>query len=228
MRRVPAAPTGGPQEIVVDMAFVVNGGAIPADHGYLLMAAISRHLPELHGDESIGIHPIGGQLVGGRQLSLTRESRVTLRFPASKVGQAVRLAGRRLDLGGASVTLGVPSIHSLTPVASLTSRLVVISGFTDAEPFLEAARRQLEERGIGGVATLVRRVGSKPLEGRTGSATEVMRRTLRIREREIVGFAVRVDDLGPEGSLRLQAVGIGGRRRFGCGIFVPAPEKRSR
>jgi CRISPR-associated protein Cas6 len=133
-----------------------------------------------------------------------------------------------LDLGGASVTLGVPSIHSLTPVASLTSRLVVISGFTDAEAFLEAARRQLEERGIGGVATLVRRVGRKPLEGRTGSATEVMRRTLRIREREIVGFAVRVDELDPEGSLRLQGVGIGGRRRFGCGIFVPAPDKGSR
>jgi CRISPR-associated protein Cas6 len=217
-----------PQDVVVDMAFVVNGGGIPADHGYLLMSAISRHLPEMHGDETIGIHPIGGRLVGGRQLSLTRESRVTLRLPASKVGQAVRLAGRRLDLGGAQIVLGVPSIYSLAPAGSLASRIVVISGFTEAEAFLDAARRQLIERGIGGVATLVRRVGSKSLEGGTGSAREVMRRTLRIREREIVGFAVRVDDLKPEGSLRLQGAGIGGRRRFGCGIFVPMPPATSR
>jgi CRISPR-associated endonuclease/helicase Cas3 len=44
---------------------------------------------------------------------------------------------------------------------------------------------------------------------------------LRIRDREIVGFALHVDGLGATDSLRLQATGIGGRRRFGCGVFAP-------
>ena len=40
-------------------------------------------------------------------------------------------------------------------------------------------------------------------------------------DKEIVGFALRVEELTAEESIRLQEKGIGGRRRFGCGIFVP-------
>jgi len=38
----------------------------------------------------------------------------------------------------------------------------------------------------------------------------------------VVGYAVVVRGLDPEGSLRLQERGLGGRRRFGCGLMVPA------
>ena len=59
---------------VVDVAFALRGSTIPADHGYLLFSAISRHLPSLHGDETVGIHPVAGRLVGNRQLELTPAS----------------------------------------------------------------------------------------------------------------------------------------------------------
>jgi len=48
-----------------------------------------------------------------------------------------------------------------------------------------------------------------------------VRRTVRIHDREVVGFALRVQDLTAEESLHLQEHGLGGRRLFGCGIFVP-------
>ncbi len=208
---------------VVDLAFALHVATIPADHGYQLYAAISRHLPTIHGDEAVGIHPIRGQLVGQRRLALTRASRLVLRLPATRIPEAIRLAGRSLDLDGAHLLVGVPSTRPLLAGPSLVSRLVVIRGFTEDEAFLDAARRQLAERRIAGSAALIPRHRSGPVEGRTGSRSAVVRRTLRIRDRDVVGFAVRVDGLRAEDSLHLQAGGLGGRRRFGCGIFLPVP-----
>ena len=37
--------------------------------------------------------------------------------------------------------------------------------------------------------------------------------------------AVNIRDLNEEDSLKLQEVGIGGRRRMGCGIFVPETDR---
>jgi CRISPR-associated protein Cas6 len=47
------------------------------------------------------------------------------------------------------------------------------------------------------------------------------RRTLRIREKEVVGHEVVIEGLTSEESLSVQERGLGGRRHMGCGIFVP-------
>ena len=47
------------------------------------------------------------------------------------------------------------------------------------------------------------------------------RQTVTAGAREIVGFSVVLHGLTPEGSLRMQAEGMGGDRGLGCGIFVP-------
>jgi hypothetical protein len=45
----------------VDLAFSVTcPHALPADHGYLVYSALSRALPEAHGTDGYGVHPIGG------------------------------------------------------------------------------------------------------------------------------------------------------------------------
>lgn len=205
---------------VVDLAFALHGATIPADHGYQLYAAISRHLPTIHGDEAVGIHPIRGQLVGQRRLALTRTSRLVLRLPATRIPEAIRLAGRSLDLDGAHLLVGVPSTRPLLAGPSLVSRLVVIRGFTEDEAFLDAVGRQLAALQIAGTASLVARTATRPVEGR-GGAGPYVRRTLRIRDKEVVGFAVWVNHLTEPESIHLQETGLGGRRRFGCGLFVP-------
>ena len=48
------------------------------------------------------------------------------------------------------------------------------------------------------------------------------RRTSIAGGREIAGFALALHGLGPADSLRVQSAGIGGERRLGWGIFVPA------
>ena len=213
---------------IVDVAFRLQGSEIPADHGYLLFAAVTDLVPGLHEDESVGILPVSGRLAGDRQLSITEFSRLTIRLDADRIAQVLPLAGKRLRLGDAALSVGVPEVRALVPAARLYSRLVVIKGFMEPEPFLGAVQRQLDTLGVKGKASLVPQpaVAATNAESATGSHSPVLRRTLRIRDKEIVGFALRVEELNAEESIRLQEHGIGGRRRFGCGVFIP--DKRER
>jgi CRISPR-associated protein Cas6 len=209
-------------ETVIDLLFSIRGSAIPADHGYALFSALCRVLPWLHDEEAIGVHTISGQLVGNRQLRLTDRSYLTLRLPASRLSEALPLAGQRLDVEGGTIAVGVPKVRALRPAATLASRLVVIKGFTEPVDFLDAARRQLREIDSGAEVSFIARRAEHSLERATvREAGTPLRRTLRIRDKEIVGFALAVQRLSAEGSLELQSVGLGGRRHFGCGIFLP-------
>lgn len=48
---------------------------VPADHGYLLYAALSDALPLLHQKDGVAIHPIRGLSVGGGEMQLNERSR---------------------------------------------------------------------------------------------------------------------------------------------------------
>jgi CRISPR-associated protein Cas6 len=101
---------------------------------------------------------------------------------------------------------------------------VIIKGCLQPEAFLDAVTRQLETLGVRCSATLAARRGQRPLEGGVGAHPDsrFIRRTVRIRDREVVGYAVKLSNLDPDGSLVVQARGIGGRRKFGAGIFLPS------
>lgn len=189
-----------------------------------LHSAISRVLPAIHGDDQVGVHPIFGHLLGGRMLALTESSNLTLRLPVDRVPNVLPLAGKTLDLGDGSLTVGIPNSRALIPAAALESRLVIIKGFMEPEPFLEAVQRQLKKLEIRGEPSLISTGDAVEVnESRNGGTrSQSVRRTLRIRNKEIVGFALCVEALTAEESILLQEKGIGGRRRFGCGIFVPA------
>lgn len=216
---------------VVDLAFSLtgwrNGGppvTLPADHAYALFAAVCRHLPWVHGSPVVGIHPVRGRLVGERRLVLTPRSVLAFRVPAALIAGLLPLAGQVLDLDGTVLRVGVPSMRALRPAPRLRSRLVVITGMLAPEAFLGAARRQLDRLGIAAEPRLIRRSGAAPFEpDGAGSRDPWVRRTLRVRDRTVVGYALEVTGLSPADSVALQASGLGGRRRFGCGIFTPMP-----
>lgn len=222
-------PVGGlPVDHTVELVFPLRGKAIPADHGYPLFSALCRLIPWIHSDEGLGVHAINGRIEAPRRLVLTERSRLRLRLGADRVPDCIRLTGEQLEIDGGAVTLGFPSLSQLVPAASVFSRLVTIRGFTEAEPFLDAVRRQLTGLNIEGMASLVPRPASRPREeSSSGGSDPWVRRTLRVRDKDIVGFAVRVERLTAEESLRLQEHGLGGRRHFGCGLFIaPARARR--
>lgn len=186
----------------VDLAFRIVGNTIPVDHGYALYSAISHVVPEVHGARNIGVHPIRGVYHGNGTLRLAEHSRLTVRLPDDDIKTYLKLAGKRLTLTGNVLTVGVPEVRMLRPVASLRARLVTIRGFLEPDGFLQAVRRQLESLGLSGELAL-------------GD-----RRTFRVKEKQIVGFELYVTELDAEESLTLQEAGLGGRRHMGCGVFV--------
>jgi len=196
----------------IDLAFsLVATQALPADHGYHLYAAISRVLPALHQPNGIGIHPIRGQIVGDRQMRLCDFSRLTIRVATERIADLLPLAGKQLNLAGRALRVGVPQVHAFTHATTLRSRLVTIKvSRDDPRPpdetaFLAAARRQLDALRVSSEAQL----------------TLGKRRTLRIKDKEVVGYELLTSALTAEESLTLQQHGLGGRRHMGCGIFVP-------
>jgi CRISPR-associated endonuclease/helicase Cas3 len=206
----------------VDVTFAVNGGPIPADHGYILFSSLYSILPSIHSDSEIGIFPINGTLTGDRRLSLTNESKLTIRLPVERVGEILGVVGKRLVVGDGVLQIGVPNARALMPAVRLYSRLVVIKGFTNPNTFLEAAQRQLAALNVKAKPLLVEQ---KPIaeinrEAHRGTRSPFLRRTLKIHDKNIVGFALQVDGLTDDESLLLQEKGVGGRRRFGCGLFV--------
>jgi CRISPR-associated protein Cas6 len=218
----PVTSTSSPSH-VVDLAFPVMGSLLPADHGYALYSALCRVIPSLHEASDIGIHPIQGTLVGDRLLAVNSSSSLTFRIPAVSIGTVLRLSGQLLDVDGHRCRLGVPRIHALSGTASLFSRLVVIKGFLTSESFLGAAQRQLDALGLPSTAELVSRSVSTSVEGKRGAQGPdlAIRRTLRVKDKTIVGFALKVSGLSETTSVKLQEQGIGGRRKLGCGVFVP-------
>jgi len=236
---------------IIDLAFRVQGTSIPTDHGYLLFQAITKLIPDLHPpgqtigegenvssssvhtiDSEVGplwktafVHPINGQLSGDRMLRISPRSRLTLRLDSDQISEILPLAGKTLRLGKDTISIGTPTIYTLKPAPRLYSRLVVIRGYTEPAGFMEAAGRQLKALGIQGELSLPLRKGKSSFEGKTVrdiNQPSFIKRTIRIKDKEVVGFAVEVSELTAEESLLLQEKGVGGRQHFGCGVFIPA------
>lgn len=188
----------------IDLAFRITGTSVPVDHGYALYAALSQIVPEIHDAKAIGIQPIRGVYSGNGALQLTDTSRLILRLPDEQIRTYLKLAGKRLELGRQALRIGVPEVRTLRPVASLRARLVTIKGFLKEASFLDAAKRQLQGLDVNGETHLGER------------------RTFRVKDKQIVGFELAITGLTAEESLTLQEHGLGGRRRMGCGVFVPA------
>jgi CRISPR-associated protein Cas6 len=190
----------------IDLAFqIMSPTSIPSDHGYALFASISKMLPAIHESNAIAIHPISGTQVGNRQMQLNGNSRLTLRIGISEIPSCLPLAGKLLDVSGAKIQVGVPEIRTLIPSDRLTSRLVTTKNCLDQTRFEAELKRQVGN--FGAEANSHYSIGK--------------RRTLRISDKEIVGYEVVFESLSPALSLAIQVNGIGGRRHMGCGVFVP-------
>jgi len=111
----------------IEVDFPVHGDAIPLDHGYALYAALSRLAsvgPWLHGTDAVAIHPIRGNYAGKGLLKLSAKSRLRLRLPAACLPQILILAGKRVEIDGHPVRIGVPQTTLLRPTTALYAHMV--------------------------------------------------------------------------------------------------------
>lgn len=187
---------------VVDIAFALKGGAVPADHGWQLYGQLAGHLKWLEAEENAGVHPIRGARAGGEMLYVGGRGRLMLRLPYARAEEAFSLSGARLELGD-GVEIGAARLRELFAHGTLYSPFVFIDG-TDGElAFQMAVRETLNKAGMTCKVVLGK---ARHAHGEKGT---------------IEGFSVMLHDLSPEQSLLLQQTGLGGARKLGCGIFTP-------
>ena len=193
---------------VVDLFFHVQGKEVPVDHGYTLYSAISRILESgeenkwLHNADNVGLLPIRGHYAGQGKLMLDQHARFGLRLPVNLIPKVLRLAGKRLDVNGEALRVGVSTTSALIPAPLLYAHIVTTKNGEDETRFDAEIQRQLDALGIKG----------KPARG--------PRRIVTIKDKKVVGYSLLVSELTAEESICLQEQGLGGRRKMGCGVFV--------
>jgi len=187
----------------VDLAFRVVGKVVPQDHGHALFGALGRVLGDVHGAEWLAVHPLVGTPRPDGMLAVNGRHGLRLRVAPGEIGKVLPLAGKRLEVEGCPLLVGVSSVFALGPARALWARMVTIKGFVDAEPFREAVGRKLEELGVKARVEVGRR------------------RVMNVNGKKVVGFGVTLHELDEEGSLKVQFVGLGGKQRMGCGVMLP-------
>jgi CRISPR-associated endonuclease/helicase Cas3 len=199
---------------LLEVAFpVMPESKISSLHGYSLYSALKKRLPWIGECPLTSISSITG-IRDGKGLIETHEfSRLLIRTPLSKASLFYGLAGQTLTVGQGQISLRVPTIAPLLPKQSLQARIVIIhlnDGRDSVPPdrFLAVATRKLAECGIDGRISLLLKNGA------------LDRKVLLVNGEKIPGYGVQVAGLSESDSLKLQEMGLGGKRKMGAGFFL--------
>jgi len=188
---------------VVDVAFDVGGTSLPAEHAWQLLHAVEACLPWLPGEALAGLHPLRALPTAYGVVLLAQRAKLVLRLPVARLPDALVLQNTTLDVGGSDLHVGAGAVRALRPSATLSAQRVA-TGAADEAAFEADVADTLQRMGVAALYISGRRRG-----GDAGG-------------RKIAGFALALHGLGPADSLRIQREGIGGDRRLGWGVFVPA------
>ncbi len=185
---------------MIDVVFELGGGTLPADYPCALWGELTRLLPQLGDDETVGVVPL--RLAESNEgMLLPKRAKLVLRLPQELAGIASGLEQQQLHVAGCELQIGACKTRPIQPYSTLHAQLV--AGADDEVSFVaevESALAAME-------------VKAKLICGQ--------HRTLAANDRAIGGYSLVLHDLTPEDSLRVQYAGLGKERRFGCGIFVP-------
>ena len=208
----------------VDMVFPVKGKELAWDHSYSLFGSISRIQPLIHQEKNpVGVFPVNGLAQGNRTLKLTPKSSLRLRVPQKQIADFLCLMGSSLELDGRRIRLGNPRIEPIKATPRLFSPWVTLSECETIETFLTRVGEELERLQIEASYSPVAPLHQESKDQGKGSRQpNFIRRTRQVKGQNIVGFALLVESLTAEDSMKLACLGLGGRRHFGGGLFLPA------
>lgn len=184
---------------MIDIAFPVEGGALPPDHRQALADALERALPWLAGVPGAGVHRLN--LVSGAagEALLSRRTRLKLRVPRERADATCALAGAALVVATRRLRVGSAQRRELVDHRTLYAHFVAADD-GDELAFMRAVDGELARLGVR-----CRPICGLPQTIEAGS---------------LRGFSLMLDGLAPDQSLAVLEAGVGAHRRLGCGLFV--------
>jgi CRISPR-associated protein Cas6 len=211
----------------LEIQYKLQGKTLPADHGYSVYSAIKKLIldnSDSYGDllinkslsPEVSIASISGVPDRDGTIFLNKYSRLRLRCPNHCVQLWYRLLqGQLLDIQGHLIRLVQPQLTLPESSEKLRSRLVTfkLQDWNEREApghFLISCQRALERLEISARASIDR--------DRTGN---LAKRSICIKGKHVMGYGVVIEGLAPDDSIKLQCLGMGGRKHFGCGWFYP-------
>ncbi|NJL03275.1 MAG: type I-MYXAN CRISPR-associated protein Cas6/Cmx6 [Spirulinaceae cyanobacterium SM2_1_0] len=196
-----------------DLYWQVQGYSIPADYRYWLYSGLVLVCPPLKTDTEWRWQ-LGGidGAANGSSLILGEASRLHIRTPSDRVPELVAaLAGQVVRIGSSLIQVGSVSAAPVSYRPNLTAWIVAIRLAGQTRSYLAS---EFEFGVTFGKQMLKHGLETKPrLKSRAG---------FRIKGDLVRGFGVGFQGLKPEESVWLQCNGLGGSRRIGAGVFVPA------
>ena len=223
----------------VEIRFSILGAKLKIDHGYNLYAAIKKHLtdnnPELLDNGnipmSVRIATIRGTNLLDGFIQVKSFSRLRIRCDIRYGYKLITaLDNQLLGLPGGSIFVESGYVHKLTPANTMRSRIVVIKYPQESQltyqtafdknkqsQFIESCYKQLNKHQITATVNITERE-EKPITN-----TITIEKTPY--KQHYLGYGITISDLTDEDSLKLQIVGVGGKRHFGCGWFDKWEEK---
>ena len=197
---------------VVDLSYKIDCRQIPTCHAWELSQALYDNLPWLKDEPEAGIHQIHGATSGngwqrppdGELIHLSKRTRMNLRVPTSRIGDANQLVGKTLDIMGHLLQVGQMSTKPITPTSTIFSRYIVVPEGMSEDEFLRWVNNELQARDIQ----------ARKLLCGIGHEFEANGDIIQTR-------SLMIADLDKASSVVLQERGVGPHRHLGCGIFVP-------
>jgi CRISPR-associated protein Cas6 len=185
---------------MIDVVFDLDGSSVAESYPYALWTEVSRYLPWLNDETDAGIIPLRGSASGDNTL-LSKRTKLVLRVPVEKAAQTLELSGKHLHIDGSELIVGKGKARELQVTTTLHAHIVESN--LDEVAFLEDMEQKLQALNI--------------------SCNLICDKHRKIRSvhQTLHGFGLVLHDLKPSASLKIQSLGLGGARHFGCGIFVP-------
>ena len=176
---------------MLEIQFALRGKTLPADHGYALYSALKKTVLEKKDlPPEVLLCSIPGVLDKNGIIYLNRYSRLRLRCPAEESQYWYRLLQNKvLDIRGHLIRLVQPRLTLPQPSKILKARLVTFKLENIAHHdlpcyFLESCRKALEQLDIQAQVFID-----------SNSNGDLARRSLKVKNKHIVGYGVVVEGL---------------------------------
>ena len=196
---------------MAELSFSVNCRELPYDHAYELSSEILNLIPQIENDKRNSIQTLHGPMSGNgwvrpdsENIPLSKRAKLMMRINKNQIDDIKDIEGKEIKLFGNSLKIGISKVKNFLIVKDLFCRFVISDNKISEDDFLEKIQMELRNFNVN---------IKKALCGRS--------MTINFAKKTVYTRSLMIADLSKEESLKLQEEGVGAKKLYGCGIFLP-------